>query len=195
MPFRQHQVDVRSIGDKDWILVSPLEYEGKVDHFLVPAGTETDFASVPRPFVWFLPTYGPYTKAAILHDYLWRHAVPKGDISLADADGIFRRAMRELRVPFLRRWMMWAAVRLGALIKPGGTRRWIRESWRVLPVSLLALPITLPPALLVLLALGVFFVVEMIFYLPLAAVKAIRVRRGTPQRQEVNAPSLDLKLS
>jgi Protein of unknown function (DUF1353) len=57
---------------------------------------ETDFASVPRVFVWFLPRYGRYTKAAILHDYLWREAVPAGKLRLAEADVIFRHAMHEL---------------------------------------------------------------------------------------------------
>jgi hypothetical protein len=40
----------------------------------IPAGEETDFASVPSPFVWFIPRYGRYTKAAILHDGLCRLA-------------------------------------------------------------------------------------------------------------------------
>jgi hypothetical protein len=50
-------------------------------------------------------------------------------------------------VPFLRRWMMWGAVRIGALVKPGGRKRWLRDSWRVIPLLLLALPIVGPPAL------------------------------------------------
>jgi hypothetical protein len=89
-------------------------------HLMTAVGMETDFASVPRVFVWFLPQYGRYTKAAVLHDYLWRDAVPAGQLTLAEADGISRRAMWELGVPFLRHWMMWGAVRIGALIKPGG---------------------------------------------------------------------------
>jgi Protein of unknown function (DUF1353) len=39
-------------------------------------------------------------------------AVPAGRISRIDADGIFRQSMRELGVPFLRRWIMWAAGRI-----------------------------------------------------------------------------------
>jgi Protein of unknown function (DUF1353) len=37
----------------------------------------------------------------VLHDYLWSVAVPASVLTRADADGIFRRAMRELEVPFL----------------------------------------------------------------------------------------------
>ena len=56
----------------------------------------TDFASVPRFFVWFIPRYGRYTKAAIIHDHLWRDQVGKGAICFRDADGLFRQAMRSL---------------------------------------------------------------------------------------------------
>jgi hypothetical protein len=147
---------------------------------------------VPRAFVWFLPRYGRYTKAAILHDHLWRAAVPAGELTLPDADGIFRRAMRELEVPFLRRWLMWAAVRLGALTKPGGRRAWLRESWQVLPLMLFALPLVVLPGALILVALGLLFVVEYIVYLPLRLIRRIQQGRGqTPKA--VNAPSLDLE--
>lgn len=112
MPF-QGDVVVKADTGKHWILVRDLTYVGKHETFVVPAGLTTDFASVPRPFVWLLPPYGAYTKAAVLHDYLCR---PEAAISRADADGLFRRAMRELDVPVVRRWMMWAAVRLGSLL-------------------------------------------------------------------------------
>ena len=91
--------------------------------------------SVPRIFVWFLPRYGRYTKAVILHDYLWRVRAKNGTLDYVDADGIFRRAMRELGVPFMKRWIMWAAVRWGALFKPGGRKGWLRESPRVVLVT------------------------------------------------------------
>jgi len=139
-------VDVRQVDDVTWEVLRPLVYQAAWDRFVVPIGQRTDFASVPRVFVWLLPRYGRYTKAAILHDYLWRVAVPAGRISLIDADGILRQAMRELGVPFLRRWIMWAAVRWGALTKPGGRDGWLSQGWQVLPVSLVALPIVLPAA-------------------------------------------------
>src|SRR5215467_3338134 len=93
-------VDVEEISEQIWRLLKSIDYDGMVDHFQVPIGQKTDFASVPRVFIWFLPRYGRYTKAAILHDYLWEVQVPKG-MSRLDADGIFRQAMRELGVPFL----------------------------------------------------------------------------------------------
>ncbi len=193
MPFHHDSnVDVEQIDDREWRLLRELRYEGKSQSFTVPAGSSTDFASVPRAFVWFLPKYGRYTKAAILHDHLWRVAVPAGELTLPDADGIFRRAMRELEVPFLRRWLMWAAVRIGALAKPAGRRGWLRESWPVFPLALLALPVVVLPGLVILVALAVFFVIEYVVYLPLRVVRRVQQSRGG-RPKAVNPPSLDLE--
>jgi hypothetical protein len=195
VPFRPgSEVDVKEIDEKNWELLRELNYDGTRQSFVVPVGTGTDFASVPRVFIWFLPQYGRYTKAAILHDYLWRSGVPGNELTLPEADAILRRAMRELGVPFLRRWIMWAAVRLGALKKPGGRTRWLRESWKVFPLALLALPIVGPPAILILIALAVFYVIELVVYLPLRVVAAAKERRprATPPKQ-VNAPELTWK--
>src|SRR5438093_10277510 len=117
-------VDVEEISDQIWQLLKGIDYQGNQDLFQVPIGQHTDFASVPKVFVWFLPRYGRYTKAAILHDYLWRKAVPQGRITRLHADALFRRAMRDLHVAFLRRWIMWAAVRWGALTKADGRKDW-----------------------------------------------------------------------
>ena len=122
-------VDVRQVDDQDWEILRALPYHATSEDFEVPVHERTDFASVPRVFVWFIPRYGRYTKAAILHDYLCGTAVPAGRVSRIEADGIFRQAMRELGVPFLRRWIMWAAVRLGALTNPAGRKEWWTEAW------------------------------------------------------------------
>src|SRR4026208_1561153 len=67
-------VDVQAISEKRWKVLTPFIYRATNEVYTVPAGEETDFASVPRPFVWFIPRYGRYTKAAILHDRLCRLA-------------------------------------------------------------------------------------------------------------------------
>ena len=189
-------VIVRQFDDENWELLAQLQYQGKQDRFTVPVGQETDFASVPRVFVWFLPRYGRYTKAAILHDHLWRERAARGDMSWIDADALFRRAMRELDVAFLRRWIMWAAVRWAALVKPRGRDGWWREAWRVLLVTLLALPIVAPPAVLILVSLAVFFLVEMIAWVPIRLAAALKTKVAKePPRKEVNLPKLEWKLS
>jgi hypothetical protein len=185
-------VDVREIDSTTWEVLRTLTYHGNIDDFVVPEHERTDFASVPRVFAWFLPRYGRYTKAAILHDHLWRVAVPNG-LSRLDADGIFRQAMRELGVPFLRRWIMWAAVRWGALTKPDGRRDWWKEAWRVLLVSVVALPLTMPAALVIAITLPLFYLVELLVWLPLTITRKIRVRAGKSAKS-VNAPALRWKL-
>jgi hypothetical protein len=88
----------RQVGDVDWELVEPLMYRGNTELFKVPIETKTDFASVPSFLQWLIPRSGWYTRAAVLHDYLWRSV---SGVSYKDADGIFRRAMAELKVPSL----------------------------------------------------------------------------------------------
>lgn len=165
-----------------WTLVESFGYQGKTDRFEVPAGFTTDFASVPRVVVWLLPRYGRWTQAAVLHDFLW-HLAGRGDIDKFDADGIFNRALRELEVPFLRRWIMWSAVRWGA-----GPRSWFSRGMRpfvqMLAVTLPTLVVVAVPALVVLAALVVGAAAEFLVYLPL---KLLHRRDGGA----VNAPDAD----
>lgn len=60
MPFREPaEVVVRQHTDKDWEVIGPLTYLGKRDEFVVPVPMLSDFASVPRLFVWLLPRVRP----------------------------------------------------------------------------------------------------------------------------------------
>jgi hypothetical protein len=187
-------VEQLETSDKEWKVREPFSYRARRDTYEIGEGMLTDFASVPRVFVWLLPRYGRYTKAAILHDYLWREKAANGEMDWIDADGVFRRAMRELRVPFLRRWMMWSAVRWAALLKPRGRHRWWREAPRVLLVTALVAPVVVPPALLILVALVLFFVEEAVLWVVLRASEAVRGKVGRPTDKQVNAPQFDWKL-
>jgi hypothetical protein len=186
-------VVVKQLDDRNWEVRQGFAYRGQADLFEVPVGQRTDFASVPRVFVWLLPRYGRYTLAAILHDYLWRERAAKCRMDYIDADGTFRRAMRELDVPFLKRWTMWAAVRWGAVLKPHGRRHWLRESWRVVPLTILVLPIVIPPAAIIIVALVVFEFVEAVIWVPLRLSFIIRSRLKRPTKQ-VNRPELTWRL-
>ena len=186
-------VDVRQVDDQDWETLRALPYHATTEDFEVPVHERTDFASVPRVFVWFIPRYGRYTKAAILHDYLCGIAVPAGRISRIEADGIFRQAMRELGVPFLRRWIMWAAVRLGALTNPAGRKKWWTEAWRVALVAGVALPIVAPAAAVIVITLPVFYLVELLVWIPLRVAYGIQEKRRSPAKK-VNRPALRWKL-
>src|SRR5262249_8024803 len=143
-----------------------------------------------RIFTWLLPRYGRYTRPAILHDYLCDLA-RTGAIDRADADGIFRRAMRELGVPFLKRWLMWTAVRAGGVKEFGAAPALGRRPSRLAALGLLGTPGRLSaalPAILFVIALLLFSLVEGMIYLVLAAV-AGQPRRRT-EAKPVNPPQL-----
>ncbi len=188
------RVIVQQHDDEQWVVWEPFSYHGTRDTFTVPRGMCTDFASVPRPVVWYLPRYGPYTLAAILHDHLWRDCAATGKLRYVDADGIFRRAMRELDVPFFQRWVMWAAVRWAALVKPGGRAGWRDEAPLVLLVTVVALPFMVVPVATVVAAMVQLFALEVVLWVPLRLHSWwVRLRGGTPAK-EVVWPRLELRL-
>lgn len=100
-----------SIGrDGQWNLVEPCIYQSDLWEPLitVPAGFETDLASIPSIFTPLIPKNGMHRAAAIVHDYLCRDK----SFSRPLADRIFLEAMKLLGVPTWQRWSMFAAVRL-----------------------------------------------------------------------------------
>ena len=181
MPF-ESDVVVREVGDSTWELVEALRYVGAKERFVVPVGFRTDFASVPSLFVWLIPRYGRYTKSAILHDYLCTEA-HAGRFDRDDADGIFRRTMRELGVSFVRRWIMWGAVALATLwiaLKAavrdqhgfGIVRAWLARFWspRFATLVVIAIPsiaFFLAPALVLSVWGLAFWLVEGLVFLAL----------------------------
>jgi hypothetical protein len=160
VPFDSPAVTVRRASDQLWEVVQPLVYHGRLDTFVVPAGFRTDFATVPRVVVWLIPRFGRYTLAAVLHDWLVTEGLSSRAVSSRDADGLFRRVLRELGVPPARRWLMWCGVRWGAVVNPLRRSGWWRDAPRVLVVSVLAAPVVVPPALVITAALVVYALVE-----------------------------------
>lgn len=106
-PLRVEQLD-----DELWRLEQPLVYySDKLQRSLaVPPGFVTDFASVPRlPFVYWL-LGGRASKAAVVHDYLYRK---NAGVSRADADAIFVEAMQASGQAPWRQRLMWRGLRIG----------------------------------------------------------------------------------
>lgn len=118
-----------------WLTHSDLIYRGAEETFTVPAGYVTDFATVPRIAAWLIPRFGAYTRAAILHDFL----LTDTEVSSVDADNLFRRALRELGVPPVRRTLMWVGVRWGAAFSRKRRKGWWRTAPAVLAYSAPAL--------------------------------------------------------
>ena len=87
----------------------PIECQSGDSIVYVTRGIATDFASVPWFFWWLVRPTGQHQWAAVIHDHLY--ADERNSRRLADA--IFWEAMRELGVPYWRRLIIWAAVRIG----------------------------------------------------------------------------------
>nr|MDT0663995.1 DUF1353 domain-containing protein [Micromonospora sp. DSM 115978] len=185
MPFLSQRIVVEEFSDTRWRVVEPIVYQADHELFTVPAGFQTDFASVPRFLTWLIPTYGRYTKAAILHDWLWSEAAC-GRVDRSDADGIFCRAMRELDVPFLRRWLMWAAVRLGGVTKPGPWGGGFPDAARLAVIALPSVVFLLAPGIVVVAAMALFWLAEAAVFVGLKLF-ARRRPSGTPDKA-INPP-------
>ena len=93
-----------------WRLLAPFSYLAPGHGLItIPAGFETDFASVPRWPLTFalLGQYGH--AAAVIHDWLYR----AGTLSRADADRVFLNALRSSGIARWRAWLMFAGARIG----------------------------------------------------------------------------------
>jgi hypothetical protein len=113
-------------GRKHWMVLNAFHYDtdvplapgllfhrdfGQGDYRIdVPAGFETDFASVPQLFWNILPPCGSYGKAAVIHDAIYRTATLP--ITRAEADAIFLEAMTFLGVGWFTRTIMYIGVRI-----------------------------------------------------------------------------------
>ena len=96
---------------KDGVTVKLLEpiyftLEGK--QYEIPVGFETDFASTPRALWFWIPPWGLYNKAAVIHDYINRNRLASFSVS----DSMFLDTMVESGVGEIKRNVMWAGLRL-----------------------------------------------------------------------------------
>ncbi len=157
MPHDQSRLEYSGLGR--YRVKGRPKYRGKDIEVEIEEDFETDLATSPRIFWAWVPPFGAYEAAAILHDYLLKlleryHRFlmdplaymeahggqpppTQPPVSSVDADGWFRRVMRESDVGFVKRWSMWAAVRLAALFNPFRRQGWL--SWPEAPLVLLIL--------------------------------------------------------
>ena len=102
---------VKKRPDGLWELMEPLEYhvgdENSTEVITVPKGFVTDFASTPLGVRNLFPKDGPWTGAAIIHDYLYQKKL----YSRKKCDDIFLEAMKVCNVSRIKRWTMWVALR------------------------------------------------------------------------------------
>ena len=108
MPFLNDLV-VRSDRETDnFILEQPLSYQFNNTVYTVPAGFDTDFASIPKALRSFIDDdAGDIRDAAVIHDWLYStHEVPR-----AVADRVLYTAIRELGGSWLVATTVFSAVR------------------------------------------------------------------------------------
>jgi hypothetical protein len=92
-----------------WVLLADLIWHSDTERIVVPAGTSTDLASIPRPLRGVLNQNGNSRRPSVLHDYLYvTRSVPR-----SDADAIFRRALAAEGIGAIGRFTYWAGVRIG----------------------------------------------------------------------------------
>lgn len=117
------EVVLKQVGPNSFQLLHGFRYQvppNGVIH-LVPAhdparppaepNNSTDLASVPFWLWWFVASYGLHTRAALLHDQL----VDVQKMDRVESDRVFRLALEESKVRWMRRWLMWAAVSLATM--------------------------------------------------------------------------------
>ena len=86
------------LDGRKWKLVRPFSYhigsKYSKDIIWVSVGFVTDFASFPRIiwrfFMWWLPYWAKYSKASVLHDWIYQN---HGNYTRKQADDIFLEAM------------------------------------------------------------------------------------------------------
>lgn len=97
-------------GRKKWRIIDDFSYiPPGFTEITVPAGFETDFASVPRwPLTFALVgSYGH--AAAVIHDFLYS----TGQFTREESDRIFHEALRSNGIARWRAWLMYYGVRIG----------------------------------------------------------------------------------
>jgi hypothetical protein len=134
-------VKLHQVKPKQFELLEGFRYTTAAATYAIDPVTlgETDLASVPFAFRWFVRSYGRHTLPALLHDCLVRPgcsaAVSGGGITREAADDIFLEAMKVQGVPFFRRHLMWSAVSVHTRFSFSGLRaRLLTIAWAIVAV-------------------------------------------------------------
>lgn len=108
----QSPLIVEYVDGHDWIVYEPFTYCSPRVCIVIPKGTVTDFASIPRALWRVLsPTDRHVGKPAVVHDRLYRE--PSIQITRAQADNELREAMNCVGAPWWKRQTVYWSVRVG----------------------------------------------------------------------------------
>lgn len=102
-------LDVRVVHG-GYKLLAPLTYWSDLldDYVVVPVGFITDFASIPRIGRILITGHGKDRQGAVVHDYLYSIAFDR-----KMADSVFLEALEASGVAWIKRRIMYRAVRTG----------------------------------------------------------------------------------
>lgn len=160
------KLSVTHLHGHRWTLTDPLIWEGRDELLVIRSGFETDFASIPKVMRWLLDSAGLNSEAGVLHDAVWRESQRTPTrVDPADADGIFRRALRETGSSALTRALMWGGVRAAAIAHGRYGRegpRAIVKLGQLAGVFVLALFTALLPTLVAAVGLAIYWVANWI---------------------------------
>ena len=107
-------LDLEYLDGRTWRLTTPFKFRSDdIDAtIMVSEGFLTDFASIPRVLWVVLPPTGPYGKAAVVHDWLYK----TGLTTRAEADTVLLEGMQVLGVRWFTRQTIYVGVRLGGWV-------------------------------------------------------------------------------
>lgn len=95
---------------------------------------DTDLASVPAPFRWWVNSYGLHTPAALIHDRFIgaeeEIRALKG-VTEQQIDRYFRYMLGALGIGVVRRWLIWSAVAVRTRLVSGLVLRVLFGLWAV----------------------------------------------------------------
>ena len=122
MPKFMKPLVVKKVNDNEWEVYEELEYHvGSKDSeevIIVPKGTLTDFASIPKILWNILPPHTEVAPISVIHDYIYslRGKLPDKTYTREEGDKIFLEGMQVLGVPLWKRYTMFYAVRTAGFI-------------------------------------------------------------------------------
>lgn len=131
-------VKIKANGNRELLRGFAFRFSHKKDTYSkkIPVGFETDFASVPKVFWSIFPKDDlEYLKSAIVHDFFYKHGglfncvndktcfTEYKRITRYEADVLFREGAKVLGAGFIKRNILFAAVRFGGAKSWGSNKK------------------------------------------------------------------------
>ena len=110
--FVEGQPVIQRVSADELIVVDPYIAEWDGGRVEVEAGFKHDLASIPRIFHAIIPKTGLHDGPSVIHDWCYVNL----HVSRAWSDRLFLRAMESAGTWWLRRHVMWLAVRAGGWV-------------------------------------------------------------------------------